>query len=273
MVTSELENSKIETVSTSNNMALNNGLSQNNVQSQSDDKHFSYFSLYIVFQIIGLLLIFAVGFWIFVFRGGVGFSESKIIFNWHPLLMTIGFVYLFANSILHYRTFRHKNKRDLKNQHAIIHGCIIILILLAGWASFASHLYNNPPIPNLYTLHSWLGVVTILMFLSQFIGGFMSFLYPGIAVQYREAIMPYHVFFGVFNFALVIATSLLGLCEKLIFSLKDEYRTFPNEGLFGNFIGLLFMVFGGLVVFMVTKPEYKRHSKPEDSMLLSQGSE
>lgn len=73
-------------------------------------------------------------------------------------------------AILHYRSFRNRNKRDLKNQHAIIHGIIIVLISIAGWASFASHLYSDPPIPNLYSLHSWLGVVTILMFLSQVSG-------------------------------------------------------------------------------------------------------
>jgi len=55
----------------------------------------------------------------------------------------------------------------LKNQHAIIHGVIIILISLAGLASYASHIYNDPPIPNFYSLHSWLGIVTTLMFFSQ----------------------------------------------------------------------------------------------------------
>jgi len=47
----------------------------------------------------------------------------------------------------------------------------------------------------------------------------VSFLFPGVAVQYKEAIMPYHGFFGVFNFILAIATSLLGFGEKLIFVL------------------------------------------------------
>jgi len=55
----------------------------------------------------------------------------------------------------------------LKNQHAIIHGVIIILISLAGSASYASHIYNDPPIQNFYSLHSWLGIVTTLMFFSQ----------------------------------------------------------------------------------------------------------
>lgn len=48
-------------------------------------------------QIIGLILIYFVYYWIVQYRGGFSFTEPKIIFNWHPLLMTIAFLYLFAN--------------------------------------------------------------------------------------------------------------------------------------------------------------------------------
>jgi len=44
-------------------------------------------------------------------------------------------------------------------------------------------------------------------------------MYPGIAAQYKEAVMPYHIFFGIFNFILAVATSVLGFGEKLIFTL------------------------------------------------------
>jgi len=53
----------------------------------------------------------------------------------------------------------------------------------------------------------------------QFAVGFVSFLYPEVAVQYKRVIMPYHIYFGVFTFVLAIATSVLGFGEKLIFSL------------------------------------------------------
>ncbi|XP_025204829.1 cytochrome b561-like isoform X2 [Melanaphis sacchari] len=262
-ITPELENNRIEEAVTLNNMT------EPNHNTQPKDISHAYSSLYTICQIVGLLLVFSVFYWILNFRGGFGFSDAKIIFNWHPLLMTIGFIYLFANSILHYRTFRNYNKRDLKNHHAIIHGCVIVFVLLAGWASYASHIYSNPPIPNFYSLHSWLGIVTILMFLSQFVSGFVSFMYPGIAAQYREAVMPYHIFFGVFNFILAVVTSILGFGEKLIFTLDKEYKHFPKEGMFGNFLGLLCVFYCALVVYLVTKPEYKRKPKPEDGVLLT----
>lgn len=229
----------------------------------------SYSLLYTVLQILGLTLVFSVFYWIINFRGGFGFSEAKKLFNWHPMLNTIGFIFLFANSILHYRSFKNLTKQELKNQHVIIHCCIIVLVLLAGSAAFASHMYNKPPIPHLYSLHSWLGVLTITLFLTEFAVGFVSFLYPGVAVQYKKAIMPYHIYFGVSTFVLATATSVLGFGEKLIFSLSVEYQQYPKEGLFGNFLGVLCVVYGGLVVYMVTKPNYKRFPKPEDGVLLS----
>lgn len=53
----------------------------------------------------------------------------------------------------------------------------------------------------------------------QFTGGFVSFMYPEISVQYKEAVAPYHVFFGVFSFILAVMTAVLGFSEKLIFAL------------------------------------------------------
>ncbi|XP_001950854.1 cytochrome b561 [Acyrthosiphon pisum] len=227
-----------------------------------------YTRFYIIFQIIGLTLIFYVYNWIVQYRGGFSITEPKIIFNWHPLLMTIAFIYLLANSILHYRTFQNNTKRKLKNQHALIHGCILILIVIAGFAAFVSHQYAKPPIPHLYSLHSWLGVLTIVMFLSQLFSGLWCFLYPGAAKQHRETLAPYHVFFGISIFILAVATAVLGFCEKIIFSLDKQYKLLPAEGVLGNILGILCVVYCLLVVYMITKPEFKRHPKLEYETLL-----
>ncbi|KAE9524743.1 hypothetical protein AGLY_014793 [Aphis glycines] len=223
---------------------------------------------YILYQIIGLILIYFVYYWIVQYRGGFSFTEPKIIFNWHPLLMTIAFLYLFANAILHYRTFPNNTKQKLKNQHALIHGCILILIVLAGFAAFVSHQYGKPQIPHLYSLHSWLGVITIIMFLSQLISGLWCFLYPGVAVQHRETLAPYHVFFGIGIFILAVATALLGFCEKIIFALSDKYKLLPAEAVLGNILGIVCVFYCILVVYMITKPEFKRQPKLEYETLL-----
>ncbi|XP_025195545.1 cytochrome b561-like [Melanaphis sacchari] len=227
-----------------------------------------YKKFYILFQVIGLALIYFVYYWIVVYRGGFSFTVPKIIFNWHPLLMTIAFIYLFANAILHYRTFPNNKKQNLKNQHAFIHGCIIILIVIASFAAFVSHQYAVPKIPHLYSLHSWLGVITIVMFLSQFISGLWCFLYPGVAAQHRETLAPYHVFFGISIFTLAVATSVLGFTEKIIFALDDKYKLLPLDAVLGNILGIVCVLYCILVVYMITKPEFKRSPKLEYETLI-----
>ncbi|CAH1721444.1 unnamed protein product [Aphis gossypii] len=222
----------------------------------------SYYTFfYIIFQVIGLLLLYSVYSWIIHFRGGFSLTNAKLIPNWHPLFMSIVLIYLFANAVLHYRSFRN-TKQNLKNQHAIFFGCIISIIMIAGLATLNSYrfrpLFTNPAIPNLYSLHSWLGIITFSMIVLQFISGFWIYLYPKVAAQYREMMMPYHVFFGISSFVLAIVSGGLGFCEKIIFSLDKGYEQLPAEGIVGNCLGLLCIFYGGLVVYMVTKPEFKR---------------
>lgn len=46
--------------------------------------------------VVGLILVLLTFIWVFHFRGGIGWNDPKIEFNWHPLLMIIGFVFLYA---------------------------------------------------------------------------------------------------------------------------------------------------------------------------------
>lgn len=63
------------------------------------DKNLATFRLlYTVVQLIGLALIVTMAVWVFVFLGGLSWSATPSIqFNWHPLLMTIGMIFLYGN--------------------------------------------------------------------------------------------------------------------------------------------------------------------------------
>ena len=41
--------------------------------------------------------------------------------------------------------------------------------------------FSVPPIPNVYTLHSWMGLLTVSLFAAQWISGLVSFLFPGVS--------------------------------------------------------------------------------------------
>lgn len=53
---------------------------------------------------------------------------------------------------------------------------------------------------------------------------------------------------------------------------RNKYSDFDGEGILINIIGLLFISFGGLSVYLVTQPRYRRLPMPEDEILLSSGS-
>ncbi|XP_055625354.1 plasma membrane ascorbate-dependent reductase CYBRD1 [Toxorhynchites rutilus septentrionalis] len=228
--------------------------------------------LYLITQMVGITLIILVSSWVGVHLNGLAWtSRPSVQFNWHPLLMTMGMIFLYGNSILVYRGFRYARKKPLKITHALIHAMAFIFTVIALVAAFDSHNLARPPIPNMYTLHSWVGMSAVIIFSLQYVFGFASYLFPGVRDQLRATYMPVHVFFGVLGFVLAIAASLLGLLEKAIFSIKD-YRELSAQAVLVNMIGLLLIVYGGLVVFLVTEPMYKRKPLPEDVMLLTHSS-
>lgn len=223
--------------------------------------------LTILMEIIGTILIILVAIWCDKYRGGFTWSSnSKLEFNWHPLLMVIGFVFLYANGMLIYRTQRNTRKRRLKLIHAGIMLLIIALIVISLVAVFDSH--NLSSTPNMYSLHSWIGLTSVILFCCQWLAGFLSFLFPGLQVSLRSAYMPIHVYFGITGFVGVIASCLLGLNEKAIFILGNDYSKLVDEAVLINVIGLLLILFGGLVVYLVTREHYKRLPKPEDEALV-----
>uniref|UniRef100_A0A1A9X0V7 Cytochrome b561 domain-containing protein n=1 Tax=Glossina brevipalpis TaxID=37001 RepID=A0A1A9X0V7_9MUSC len=225
--------------------------------------------LFVLTQLIGLTMIVLMGCWIGVHMGGLaGTSYPDLEFNWHPLLMTVGLIFLYGNAILVYRGFRSLRKKTLKLCHASIHAVAFILIVFALVAVFDSHNLRAKPIPNMYSLHSWLGLAAVIMFCLQYASGFVAFLTPGAKQSIRAALLPIHVYFGLFGFILSIAAALMGITEKAIFSVKD-YSSLPSSGVMVNLCGVLYVTFGALVVYLVTNPNYKRKPLPEDTALLT----
>ena len=54
--------------------------------------------LYLVTQLVGATLVVLMISWIKIHLGGFGGStDPKLEFNWHPLLMTFGMIFLYGN--------------------------------------------------------------------------------------------------------------------------------------------------------------------------------
>ncbi|GLG93619.1 Cytochrome b561 [Gryllus bimaculatus] len=170
-------------------------------------------------------------------------------------------------AIMVYRAFPNHSKRSLKLTHAIIHAVAFLLAIIALQAVFDSHNLAPTKIPNLYSLHSWIGLSAIILFACQLLAGLVTFLYPGLKQTFRAAYMPVHVYFGILGFVCAVASSIMGILEKSIF--RKEYSSFDSETWLANFLGVVLLIFGSLVVYLVTESRYKRQPRPEDEILLT----
>lgn len=83
----------------------------------------------------------------------------------------------------------------------------------------------------------------------QWAAGFTTFWYPGGSKSSRASLHPWHVYFGVFIYALAVATTLTGILEKLTFLQANHVISrYSTEALLMNSLGMLVMVLGGFVV-------------------------
>ena len=128
-------------------------------------------------------------------------------------------IFEFKKAILMYRMLRTTTKLYVKILHGVIQVTVLIFTSIALKAVFDSHNNAKKPIPNMYSLHSWVGLSAVILFGLQWVCGFVSFLFPKLSDGLRAAYLPHHKFWGLVIFVLVCAAALMGITEKAFFSL------------------------------------------------------
>ncbi|XP_049479318.1 plasma membrane ascorbate-dependent reductase CYBRD1-like isoform X1 [Panthera uncia] len=162
------------------------------------------------------------------------------------------------------------SKLLMKSIHAGLHAVAAILAIISLVAVFDFHNAKN--IPNMYSLHSWVGLTVVILYILQLLLGVFIFLLPWAPLSLRALVMPIHVYSGLLIFGTVIATVLMGVTEKLFFALTSSgYSTSPPEGVFTNTLGLLIVVFGALIFWIVTRPQWQRPKEPNSIFLQPNG--
>ncbi|CAG0912405.1 unnamed protein product [Notodromas monacha] len=223
---------------------------------------FRWFTVcYSAIQIIGILIIALLIAWLTNHCGGFAWAaHPQLQFNWHPLLMVVGMIYMYANGMLVYRVFRTERKRKLKIVHAVAQLFTFFLFVIGLKAVFDAHEASKTP--NLYSLHSWFGI---------WVAGFLSFLFPGIKHAFRSKYLPIHTLFGLIIFSLSCITALMGLLEKAVLKLSKDnlYEQLGSEAVLINVTGIFILIFGMLAIFITAQPGYKRKPLPEDELLLT----
>ncbi|KAF7102242.1 hypothetical protein CFC21_103413 [Triticum aestivum] len=203
-------------------------------------------------------------FWCIGFRGGLAFrsSDKQRIFNVHPPLMLIGLVVIAGEAILAYRTFPASVSRDARTKaHLALHAAGLAVGLVGVYAVFKFHA--EAAIPNLYSLHAWVGIATITLYALQWLAGFLAFFFPGAAPETRRSAVPWHAVLGLLVFALAVGNAQLGFLEKLTFLQSPPARLvgkYGAEALLVNFTAVIVLLLGIAVVIATVNADSTRYT-------------
>ncbi|XP_071957289.1 plasma membrane ascorbate-dependent reductase CYBRD1-like [Antedon mediterranea] len=214
-----------------------------------------FIPLAVLAQLLGLTAVALISTWLVKYLDGFAWDGSSKQFNLHPFLMVIGLIYFYGNAIIIYRIMAGLNvpRLAVKIAHFVLQLCAFICAIIALVAVFQFHNANN--IANMYSMHSWAGISTVVMFGLQLLCGFLIFLFPKFPEHYRTLYMSSHVFFGVFILGLAGATVLMGIGEKLAFA--GNYSELPKAAIIGNVAGVTCIGFICIIIFIVTNPNFK----------------
>ncbi|CAF1078598.1 unnamed protein product [Didymodactylos carnosus] len=212
----------------------------------------------ILAQLIGLTSLIFVGIWMGSYAGGFAWqSDPDLEFNLHPLLMTIGIIFLYGNSILVYRVFSDVQKLKVKILHATLLALSLIIGSVGLKAVFDSHNLAKPkPHANLQSLHSWVGLGIVILFGLQWLCGFISFLYPKLSKEARSFYLPTHKFWGITIFFLAVANVLMGTMEYA--TELNAFSTYKSHGIIVNVFGICIILFAILIIYILTERSFER---------------
>ncbi|CAJ1954207.1 unnamed protein product [Cylindrotheca closterium] len=227
-------------------------------------------------------------------------GNAKLVFNWHPLLMILAFCFMTISSLSfrYHRYFGHyywhqqqqqQQRTTVKLLHGIGWAVATVCMTVGLVAVFFSHNDRASGfIANLYSLHSWVGIAVLLLYLVQFlvgVGTFTPLLLSGgifgnatISAASKAKILQIHAFFGPILYISMMLTILLGIQEKEGF-IGCGYKVVDNKPdmvPFQHFskipavckqshaVGFCILAMGLCTMFtlhQMDKPKYRQHAE------------
>lgn len=175
-------------------------------------------------------------YWVLKFDKGFGWAgDKKKMFNLHSFLMIVGFIFLNGQAMLIYKTFLCCKKIYNKITHTIFF-VLSISIITFGMIVGIQGQHISPPDQtptHFYSIHAWIGLVTVGLFSLQFVVGFVSYLVllccEKATAGYRARLMPTHVSMGLIIYGLAIAGCLTGIIQTARSRLGGPTATEPEK--------------------------------------------
>jgi cytochrome b-561 len=189
--------------------------------------------------------------------------------------------------MLTHRIFRGLSSGALNCLHTTLTVLSLIFFVIGIYAVFTS--LNALGCVHLYSVHSWVGLMAILLSILQWTSGLTVFLFPRFVYEVQILFVPFHHFFGRLVFTVICGTAIIGISDKLRITGADleglgpihqtnqstdiltvikretnEYWQLPKEALLANIIAIAFLFYAIYVNYLSSNESYKRRLPLEE---------
>lgn len=176
-------------------------------------------------------------FWAFFGLGGLG-STRKLLFNWHPVIMTAAVVVFLPHAALAWSDAAlhdELGKKSTKLIHAVLNIVVFVLVNIGILVAFTSHQQQR--FANFYSLHSWFGLITLGLLKGNVFAGLASWMFPeSIVSSFSKC---YHRNVGKIGLLTANFTMVLGFLQQQSLLNRVARSVFTVAAVSANVLGLL----------------------------------
>lgn len=194
------------------------------------------------------------------YHNGFAWDGGEKEFNIHGVFMIIGLVFCYANAAISSYVFSERSPTAVHYLHGLNLFATSLFTIFGMVATGQKGQISRES-----GFHTWLGIITLLLFSVQTIVGFIG-LFPKCGYFVRKRYLKFQVWIALTVFILTIATCLLGFAERVVTgsSQTNNTHSFMNLQILANIHSLILVLFGLLVTSVLFHPLYRYVQEEEE---------
>lgn len=192
-----------------------------------------------------------------------GYSLSTIWteVNWHPLLMIVGFTFIYAQGFLFEYTARNLPQwcgtyiptSDIFWFTLITKALAFVMVVLGLQVAFDFGDKFKPPKPHVFTLHAWIGIGSVVLLSLDLLLDLKWFFINQISDFHRDVLIMLSWMMSTMCFVTSFNSSITGFMEDALFIYRVNYSQLTPGAIVLNLISVLVLLFGVMVLHLSRK--------------------
>jgi len=195
------------------------------------------------YSVLGLIIGWTVG-----YKDGYDWSNTSEYyggkrFNIHPFVMVLGTVVCYTEGVLSWGLpFTHRQNKFIHFPFMAV-GLVLILFGLGTVITVKQDIADK----HFYSMHSWLGIITILLYVLNAVGGIIAFLLPEfigrnviLSDQHTAAYLPTHAMYGMLLSFMIVGTIWTGINN---WTYVGAVQLHSGENILANFTGIAALMY------------------------------